>query len=137
MTTTDTDTTDRPVGPVTDPLTMTDTYVRGSNAGDIDGVMSLYADDAVSVWEPGNPVTGTDHEAVVRAHLERGPVMQAKVRESHVTNDVALLVVDWQIDIPEGGGLPAEHHTGLGLDVLRKGDDGRWRYVVDNPFGEA
>ncbi len=130
-------TADRPIGPVADPLAMTETYVNGSNAGDIDGVLSLYSDDAISVWEPGKPVRGIEHEAVVRAHLERKPVMQATIRESHVTGDTALLVVDWTIDIPGDGKLAGEHHSGLGLDVLRKGEDDLWRYVVDNPFGEA
>lgn len=128
---------DQAIAPVTDPLTMTETYVRGSNAGDIDGVLSLYADGAISVWEPGNPVSDALHDEVVRAHLERNPDMKATVRESYVTGDTALLVVDWTIDIPAGGGQPAESHQGIGLDVLRKGEDGRWRYVIDNPFGEA
>ena len=34
-------TADRPIGPVADPLAMTETYGNGSNAGDIDGVLSL------------------------------------------------------------------------------------------------
>jgi ketosteroid isomerase-like protein len=27
--------------------------------------------------------------------------------------------------------------SGTGLDVLRRGQDGKWRFAVDNPFGEA
>jgi hypothetical protein len=35
---------------------------------------------------------------------------------------VALLAVDWEID-------------GTAVDVARRGPDGGWRYVIDNPFG--
>lgn len=122
---------------VTDPLKMTATYVAALNSGDVDAVLALYTEDAVSVWEPGAPVTGAEHERCVRGYLERKPAMRATVRESYVTDDAALLVVDWVLDIPASKDAPAEHHTGLGLDVLRRQTDGGWRYVVDNPFGDA
>lgn len=125
------------IGPVTDPREMTATYVRAMNSGAVEAVLGLYTEDAVSVWEPGNPVSGKEHEDGLRAYLARKPSMKAELRESFVTDDTALLVVDWELDIPAGQGFEAEHHTGIGLDVLRLGEDGRWRYVVDNPFGEA
>jgi ketosteroid isomerase-like protein len=52
-----------------------------------------------------------------------------------VTSDTALLVVDWTIDIPETANAGSEHHSGIGLDVLRRGGDGQWRFAIDNPYG--
>ncbi|WP_156754232.1 YybH family protein [Actinokineospora pegani] len=125
------------IEPTTDPTELTALYVRAMNSGDLDTVLGLYADDAVSVWEPGNPISGAEHQEKVREYLELKPKMSATLRESHVTGDTALLVVDWVLDIPAGEDHEAEHHTGIGLDVVRKGPDGRWRYVIDNPFGDA
>lgn len=122
---------------VTDPLKMTETYVRALNTGDANQVLALYAPDAISIWEPGHPVSGDDHEAKLRAYIDRKPVIDATVRESYVAGDAALLVVDWTLDIPASLDADAEHHAGIGLDVLRKNNDEHWHYVIDNPFGQA
>lgn len=48
----------------------------------------------------------------------------------------ALLIVDWSIEGTgsDGNGVDFE---GTAADVARRGADGRWRYVIDNPFGTA
>jgi uncharacterized protein (TIGR02246 family) len=110
-------------------------YVEAFNSGDLDAINQMYTEDAVSVWKPGNPVTGKARKAALAELISRKPKMTATLRESHVTGDTALLVVDWTIEIPtpEGG----EHLKGVGLDVLRLGADGQWRFAIDNPFGEG
>jgi uncharacterized protein (TIGR02246 family) len=120
----------------TDATKMTQLYVRALNSGDADAVNRLYLDDAISVWEPGSPINGqARHDSVVE-FVARKPSMRAEVRESYVTGDTALMVVDWTIDVTGENGEP-EHLTGVGLDVLRRGEDGYWRYAVDNPFGDS
>jgi uncharacterized protein (TIGR02246 family) len=119
----------------TDATEMTALYVRTLNAGDVDAVISLYTEDAVSIWEPGKPISGQAHHDGVAEFIAQKPVMKAEVRESYVTGDTTLLVVDWTIDITNADG-EVEHLTGVGLDVLRKGADGFWRYAIDNPFGQ-
>jgi ketosteroid isomerase-like protein len=63
-----------------------------------------------------------------------------RVEPRHVyvtaTGDTALLVVDWMIDgrRPDGEHV---HIEGTATDVARRGVDGVWRYVIDNPFGTA
>lgn len=118
-----------------DVLETTDLYVQAVNAGDADRVLALYTEDAVSAWDPDRPLTGQEHHDSVREFLARGPRMKAIVRESYVTSDTALLVVDWDIEIKSESGEP-EHLAGVGTDVLRLGQDGSWRYAVDSPFGE-
>ncbi|QFZ24493.1 DUF4440 domain-containing protein [Saccharothrix syringae] len=110
---------------------MTALYVRAVNEGDVDAVLSLYTEDAVSVWDPEKPISGEEHEQTIREFMTKNPVMTAEVKESYVTGDTVLLVVDWKFDI-EG----EESISGTGLDVLRKCPDGRWRYAIDNPFGD-
>ncbi|MFE0424855.1 YybH family protein [Streptomyces sp. NPDC058953] len=110
-------------------------YLRAFNSGDIDRLDPLYAEDAISVWEPGNPLTGQARRDALAAFLALGPRMTAVLREAFVTGDTALLIVDWSVEIaaPEGTELMA----GTGVDVLRLGADGTWRFAVDNPFGGA
>ncbi|MFI9818284.1 YybH family protein [Saccharothrix variisporea] len=114
-----------------DATRVTDLYVRAMNAGDLEAVLRLYTEDAVSVWDPEKPISGEEHRQAVAEFITQKPRMRAQVKESYVTGDTALLVVDWTIEI-EG----QETLTGTGLDVLRRGADGNWRYAVDNPFGD-
>ncbi|MEU7755023.1 nuclear transport factor 2 family protein [Micromonospora sp. NPDC049101] len=110
-------------------------YVEAFNSGDVDTINAMYTEDAISVWEPGNPQTGQARRDSLAEFISQKPQMRATLRESHVTGDTALLVVDWAIDVetPEG----AQQLEGVGLDVLRLGADGQWRFAVDNPFGQS
>ncbi|MFD3946013.1 YybH family protein [Streptomyces sp. NPDC058579] len=110
-------------------------YVEAFNAGDVDAVNAMYTDDAVAVWERGVPLTGQARIDAVREFLAAGPTMTAVPRQSFVAGDTALLIVDWTIDTKGPDGNP-ERLTGVGVDVLRQGADGHWRYAVDDPYGE-
>ncbi|MCC3779084.1 nuclear transport factor 2 family protein [Streptomyces sp. UNOB3_S3] len=114
----------------------TDLYVEAFNRGDADAVNAFYTDEAVAVWEPGKPLTGQARKDSVKEFLALGPTMNAKVRQSFVTGDTALLIVDWTIDTVDADGKP-EHLKGIGVDVLRLGADGNWRYAIDDPYGQA
>ncbi|MGJ7420662.1 nuclear transport factor 2 family protein [Streptomyces cinereoruber] len=110
-------------------------YVEAFNAGDVDAVNAMYTDDAVAVWERGVPLTGQARIDSVREFLAAGPTMTAIPRQSFVTGDTALLIVDWTIDTKDSDGN-GERLTGVGVDVLRLGADGNWRYAIDDPYGE-
>jgi ketosteroid isomerase-like protein len=60
--------------------------------------------------------------------------IEATTRHAYVSGDIALLVVDWSIAGTSRQGYPLDLR-GTATDVVRRGADGRWRYVVDNPFG--
>ncbi|CAM5262043.1 nuclear transport factor 2 family protein [Streptomyces xanthochromogenes] len=110
-------------------------YVEAFNSGDADAVNAMYTEEAVAVWEPGVALTGKARIDSVKEFLAAGPKMTAVVRQSFVTGDTALLIVDWKIDTTDADGKP-EHLTGVGVDVLRLGTDGHWRYAIDDPYGE-
>jgi len=114
----------------------TESYVRAFNAGDAALVNSMYTPAAVAVWEPGQPLTGRERENYVTEFLARRPKIHTSTRHSYITSDTALLIVDWSIATVDDSGAP-ELLTGVGVDVLRRGDDGRWRYAVDDPFGDG
>lgn len=109
-------------------------YVSAFNAGNAEVIEEFYTEDAISVWEPGNPLTGQARKDSLAQFLTQKPTMRAVLRESHVTSAAALLVVDWQIDFTDENGQ-RQHLEGVGLDVMRRGADGVWRFAIDNPFG--
>lgn len=108
-------------------------YERLFNEGDADGVDRLYTEDSISAWEPDKPVGGEARRQEFAEFLRLRPTLSTKVLETHVTDDTALLVVDWTMDVqhPDEG---AKHFAGVGIDVLRRGADGRWRHAVDSPY---
>ncbi len=115
-------------------LTHVEHYIRVFNSGDAAALELLYTDDAVSVWERGKAVTGRERREGQAEFLTQKPVMKAEVKESYVTHDTALLAVDWDIDFPETPDGP-QRQQGTGVDVLRRGSDGKWRFAIDNPYG--
>ncbi|MDX3853669.1 nuclear transport factor 2 family protein [Streptomyces sp. AK02-01A] len=114
----------------------TELYVEAFNAGDFDAVDSFYTEEAVAVWEPGTPLTGQARKDYQREFLARKPRMTAVPRQSFVTGDTALLIVDWVIETVDEDGSP-ERLEGVGVDVLRLGEDTVWRYAVDDPYGQG
>ena len=107
------------------------------NSGEVSAMMTLYEPEAVLIAKDGQPVTG---HAEIAAELERdlrlGLPLEAKARHVFVAGDIAEIVLDWSID---GTGLDGEqvHLGGSASDVVRRGADGFWRYVIDNNQGTA
>jgi ketosteroid isomerase-like protein len=90
----------------------------------------LYEPDAVLVPRPGTPLIGAAQRIPAHEHLLGfGLPITATTRHAYVSGDIALLIVDWSITGIALGGTAA--------DVARRGADGEWRYVIDNPFGTA
>lgn len=110
-------------------------YVEAFNAGDFEAMDAFYTDDAVAVWEPGVPLTGQARRDAQREFLTRNPKISTSTRDAFIADDTALLIVDWVIETVDDEGRP-ERLTGIGVDVLRLGTDGVWRYAVDDPYGQ-
>ncbi|MFF7864996.1 YybH family protein [Streptomyces qaidamensis] len=112
-------------------------YVEAVSACDFETVEKYYTADAVAVWEPGNPLSGDERRKYQREFLQARPRMAAKPRRQvFVTGETALMIVDRTIDITGADGT-TEHLAGVGVDVLTRGEDGVWRYAIDDPFGQA
>ncbi|MGH8917776.1 MAG: YybH family protein, partial [Actinomycetes bacterium] len=111
-------------------------FLAAFNAGDTAALDQLYEPDGVLVPRPGFPTTGPGRAAANGWLLGLGLPMQAQVRHSDVAGDIALLVVDWRVQGtgPDGAAVDL---SGTATDVVRRGGDGTWRYVIDNPQGCA
>jgi ketosteroid isomerase-like protein len=106
-------------------------FATGSSAV----VDRFYEAGALLIPGPGDSRTSPAERAAAYDHLMGfGVPMRAEIRHLHVAGDIALSVVDWSMRGTARQGFPLDLH-GVSADVLRRGADGRWRYVIDNPFG--
>ncbi|MBE1576095.1 YybH family protein [Amycolatopsis roodepoortensis] len=96
------------------------------NTGSAEILDTVYEPDAVFVRRDGVRVSGAGRRAANSGILALGQPIEVTPRQVHVSGDLALLIVDWVI---EG------HLSATATDVARRGEDGLWRYVIDNPFG--
>ena len=105
------------------------------NAGDVEGLVSLYEPDAVLVSAPGR---------IARGHAEIRKAMQAMVAAKLTMTfegvvyaleqgDLALLSSKWSMRGVGRDGAPIAS-GGQTSELARRGADGGWRYVIDNPF---
>lgn len=106
------------------------------NTGDPDAVERVYEPAGVLVGAPGQPVTGEARREVNARMTALGLPIEVRPRHVYVADDVALLIVDWTIagTGPDGEVVDIQ---GTATDVARRGDDGVWRCIIDNPFGTA
>ncbi|MCA1655351.1 MAG: nuclear transport factor 2 family protein [Pseudonocardiaceae bacterium] len=96
-------------------------FAAAFNTGDLEAVQRLYEPGGIFVASPGQPDTPAGNRRI----LDLGQPVEVTPRHVHETGDLALLIVDWTI----------AELRGTATDVARRGPDGRWRYVIDNPFG--
>ncbi|WP_242883322.1 YybH family protein [Actinomadura litoris] len=111
-------------------------FAERFNSGDPDAVAEVYEEGAVFVPGPGAPVTGQPAHDANAQFVRMGAPIKVRPRHVYTAGDVALLIVDWVIQgtATDGSSVNIE---GTATDVARRGADGYWRYVVDNPFGVA
>ncbi|WP_432845284.1 YybH family protein [Amycolatopsis sp. CA-161197] len=121
----------------TKPEDIVTALVERFNSGKISELMPLYEEEVVLVKPDGRTVTG--HAGIVddlEPFLTLGLSLTAKTRHVFVAGDTAEIILDWSID---GTGPDGEkmHFHGSASDVLRRGADGVWRYLIDNNQGTA
>jgi len=107
-------------------------FMRLLAAGDLDGLVSLYELGATLVPAPDRPVTGTELIRDALGSLIRNRVSIKLVpRKIHVSGDIALVSnVATVIGTTPDRSAITTHTT----EILRRQPDGRWAYVLDDPF---
>jgi ketosteroid isomerase-like protein len=121
----------------TEPEGMAGALVERFNSGKISELMGLYEPDAVLIKKDGRQVTG---QAEIAADLESyqrlGLPLQVNPRHVFVGDNIAEIILDWSIDGTGPDGKQV-HFGGSASDVVRRGADGFWRYLIDNNQGTA
>ena len=109
--------------------------VDGINAGDLDSLMTLYEPDAVFATQPGKLTNGLPgiREALSNFVAAKGR-LDLKVTRVLAAGDVALVIGVWSFVGTGRDGQPLRL-SAKSADVLRRQEDGTWRFVIDNPWG--
>jgi uncharacterized protein (TIGR02246 family) len=100
------------------------------NAGDVEGLVSLYEPDARMLGDDGSVAVGLDAiRAVWSGFLDLGGRIAMSTRYAVEAQDVALLSNQWTFTM-EGASVA----SAVTAEIARRQPDGSWRYVVDNPY---
>jgi ketosteroid isomerase-like protein len=106
--------------------------------GDVETAVAQFEDGWVE-WRP--PLAGGDQTGDgigIKELIEQfaGPDTRMDLVVHHVTqaNGLALLRSQWQVvrTTDAGEEVLIAHN---GIEVVRRQDDGEWRYVIDHPWG--
>ena len=103
--------------------------------GDLDGMVELYEQDAAFAPQPGEAVSG--HAAIreaLKGFLALRPEMTGQVENVLIAGETALVANRWSLRGTQPDGQPVEMR-GVSADVVRRGADGEWRIVIDDPWG--
>ena len=104
---------------------------------DLGAMMELFEPDAIWVSDDGKVVEGLDSIREVFADfLALGAVFNAETPQIIETAGIALVCSRWTVR-GEGADGTAIDIAGRTADVMRRGSDGRWRYLIDAPYAGA
>lgn len=103
------------------------------NAGDVDGLLDLYADDAVYVAPGGQELRSRGEiQAMLEQLAKLGSKTRLELLRLSENGDLALERTGWTMQFPGEGDATTEQ-SGSSTVVLRRGDDGEWRMIFDDP----
>jgi ketosteroid isomerase-like protein len=118
------------------PADFVPTFAERFAAGDLDGLLALYADDVVAVPQPGARLSGKEQlGAGLGAFLGMAPYTMNMTQTGLVENaDSALIFGDWTFD----GQSPDSpvHIEARATIVLAKQGEG-WVAVLDDFFSQG
>jgi ketosteroid isomerase-like protein len=121
----------------TEPEGVIPSLLKRFNSGKIEAMMALYAPEAVFVANDGRTITDrAEFTAILEHDIKLGLPLRANVRHVFVGGDTAQIVLDWSIDGTGPDGKIVHMH-GTASDIMRRGADGFWRYIIDNNQGTA
>ena len=111
------------------------TIVDGINSGNLSALLPLYEPEAGFAAQPGILAHGLAgiHQGLAGFIAMKGK-LDLKVTRVLEASDLALVATVWSFAGTGPDGKPVEI-AAKSADVLRRQDDGSWRFVIDNPWG--
>lgn len=108
------------------------------NSSDVDGLLAMYVPDAVLGGAPGTaPARGHDQiRPALFNFFAGGAQIHMETVVSIEYGDTLFLQAKWRIHGIGPNGIPFAINS-TSAEVLRRGADGEWRFIIDNPFAAA
>lgn len=123
--------------PVTELDKVYDAWQDRFNAGDLDGLLALYAPDVTYVNPDGVELVG---RAATRADyaglLALKPKIEIGDRKHVVYQNIALTTNHWTLELTDAAGV-VQNLTGGGIEVVRNQDGAGWLFIIDDASRSA
>jgi uncharacterized protein (TIGR02246 family) len=111
------------------PADISATFARLFNARDQRGLLDLYAAEAMLTVDGAAIARGPGEiEAMLKPMLDGPLKLEARCATCHEAGDTAIVRTEWTLRAPDGSAALA----GASAEVLRRGADGRWRFIIDD-----
>ena len=124
-----------PAKKATTPAELHARFVHGMNSGDLDALLALYTEDSCLLSSPGDPARGLKEiREALSMFVALKPTISLTTRRITGCGDLALLSSDWKFQGSAPDGSPVEM-AGRSTEVARRGADGNWYYLIDDPNG--
>lgn len=109
--------------------------VIAMNAQDLETAVTLFEPAASFVIKPGVVVSGTSGiRQALEGFMALKPTLTIEAQQLVQAADVAQYCARWSLKGIDPTGT-AVQLTGRSSSIMRRQPDGRWRFVVDNPWG--
>jgi ketosteroid isomerase-like protein len=119
----------------TTPEHVLESIVTGINSGDLDSLMPLYESEAAFAAEPGSLAHGAPGVSeALTGFISMNGKLDLEVTRVLEVDDLALVIGVWSFNGSGPDGAPVRL-AASNADVLRRQEDGTWRFVIDNPWG--
>ena len=100
--------------------------------GDLDGLMSLYENEAVFPTARATATGPDEIRQTLKAYLDSGAKLVFGRSLVFIAGDLALIHSPWTMHKADGSSS-----EGVTAEVVRRQTDGSWKYIIDNPDGSA
>ncbi len=120
---------------MTGPEQVLRSIVDGINTGNLDALMTLYEPGAAFATQPGHLSHGSPGvRQALAGFVAMNGTLDLDVTRVLEVGDLALVTTVWSFAGSGADGTPVKL-TSKSADVLRRQQDGSWRFVIDNPWG--
>jgi uncharacterized protein (TIGR02246 family) len=120
--------------PAQQPADVSRLIAAAISAGDREAALALYEAEAAFVPRPGQVVSGLEAiAAALDGFLALKPTLEIRVAEVIEAGGIALLRSTWTLTGTDPDGRPLQM-GGTATDVVRRQQDGTWRYIIDQPW---
>ena len=117
------------------PVHVLESIVAGINSWDLDSLTPLYESGAAFATQPGSLAHGAPGISdALTGFISMNGTLDLEVTRVLEVDDLALVVGVWSYDGTGPDGEPVRLEA-KNADVLRRQNDGTWRFVIDNPWG--